>query len=69
MASSENTNEHSDIPRDRCLGLNQSATRICGHDFTIMPTYCVVCRTRAITPPYANNKRCLGPRTTASTGL
>ena len=54
----------SDIPCDRCHGLNQSATRICGHDFTIMPAYCVVCRMRAITPPYAGNKRCLGPRTT-----
>ena len=32
--------------------------------FTTMPAYCVVCHMRAITP-YAGNKRCLGPRTTA----
>ena len=39
---------HSDIPRDRCHGLNKSAMRISGHDFTMLPLYCVVCRTRAI---------------------
>ena len=55
---------HSDIPRDRCDGLNKSAMRIRGHDFMMMPVYCVVCRTRAITPSYAGNKLCLGPRTT-----
>ena len=55
---------NSDIPRDRCPGLNRSGTRISGHDFTIMLAYCVVCRTRAITQSYAGNKRCLGPRTT-----
>ena len=51
----------SDIPHDRRHGLNQSATRLSGHDFTIMPAYCVACRTRAITPSYAGNKQCLGP--------
>ena len=46
---------HSDIPRDRCHGLNQSAIRISEHDFTMMTVYCVVCCTRAITPSYAGN--------------
>ena len=49
-------NLHSDTPRDRCHGLNQSATRISGPDFTIMPAYCVVCRMRAITPSYKGDK-------------
>ena len=47
---------HSDIPRDRCHDLNQSAMRISGHDFPMMPVYCVICRTQAITPSYAGNK-------------
>ena len=51
----------SDIPRDRRHGLNQSATRISEHDFTTLLAYCVVCRTRAKTPSYAGNERCLGP--------
>ena len=36
----------SDIPRDHCHGLNQSATRIGGHDNTIRLAYSIVCRMR-----------------------
>ena len=46
---------------DRSHGLSRSATRVRWPDFTIMPTYCVVCRTQAITQSYAGNKRYLGP--------
>ena len=34
--------KYSDISRDHCHGLNQSATRKTGPDFTIMPAYSVV---------------------------
>ena len=44
---------HSDIPRGGCHGSNQSAMRISGHDFTMMPVYRVVCRTRAINGVWA----------------
>ena len=33
---------HSDVSHDRRHGLNQSATKISGPDFTIMPAYSVV---------------------------
>ena len=47
----------SDIPRDHCHGLTQSATRISGPDFTIIPAYCVVCRARAITGVWAREQQ------------
>ena len=54
----------SNIPHDRCRGLNQSLTRMSGPDNTIRPTYSVVRRMWAITLSYVGNKQCLGPRTT-----
>ena len=48
---------YADISRDRCHSLNQSATRISGPDFTIMPAYSVV-------QQYAGLKLVSGPHRT-----
>ena len=48
----------SDMPHDRWHGLNQSMTRIGGHDITIRPAYSVVCRMQAMTSLYAGSKQC-----------
>ena len=47
----------SDLSRDCCHGLNQSAVRISGPDYTIMPTYSVV-------QQYVGLKLASGPHST-----